>query len=169
MAMLNNEDFLASLRNSREERLRAAETCGPVYQGRKNQTPLVWYDQTFFVNKAPAATMESVYPLRVGGTQNQIDVVLVANHHNENDVTVPANTVFKVELLQSDTADGTFTAYGWEHSVKAPEAMTFAHDRCVWRLAIGNTEKPWVKVKLTVSGGTVSGGNLDLGLAFLPR
>ena len=130
---INTDDFSSALRSFRDERLKSAETCGPVYQGRVNQVPLVWYDQTFFVNKAPAATMESEYALRVGGTQSQIDLVLIANHHNTAAVQVPANTQFKVELLQSEDSDGTFAAYGWEHSLKAPAALKFEHDRCIWR------------------------------------
>ena len=168
MAVLSNEDFFTSQRNAYQSRLDDARTCGPVYQGRRNEVPLIWYHQAFCINKAPSGTVESDFPLRVGGTQSQIDLVIVANHNNATPITIAKDASFKVELLQSETEDGTYAPYGWSHTSVAPQAIKVEHDRCLLRLAIGNTELPWVKVRLTINGN-VTGGNIDVGLAFLPR
>ncbi len=165
---ISTSDFLKASRDTKQALIDSAKAAGPVYQGKK-PTPLIWHDQFFVRNVTPSGTVESDEALRIGGVQSAIDVVIIANHANTGPLTVPADATIKLELLQSDSADGTFTAYGPALTVTAPAAGIIAEpDRQVVRFAVGNTELPWVKAKLTIKG-TITGGNIDVALAYLPR
>ena len=165
---ISTSDFLKASRDTKQALIDAAKAAGPVYQGKK-PTPLIWHDQFFVRNVAPSGTIESEFVLRVGGVQSAIDVVVIANHANAGPLTVPAAATIKLELLQSDAEDGTFTALGPAITMTAPaDGLTVEPDRQVIRFAVGNTELPWVKAKLTVTGN-ITGGNIDVALAYLPR
>ena len=161
-------DFLDASRSAKQLLVDLARTSGPMYQG-KSPTPLVWWDQYFVKEATPSGTINSDVALRVGGTQSAIDVVVVASHSNATDITVASGASIKLELLQCDTEDGTFEAYGPSMTVTAPaDGIVAGKDRQVVRFVIGNTEKPWVKAKLTVTGN-VTGGKVDVALAYTPR
>ena len=168
MAAITGKEFLEASRAAKDELLNAALSSGPVYQG-KSPVPLVWWDQYFVRNVTPSGTVESAEALRVGATQSWLDVVVVANHANTGALTVPSGATMKLELLQSDTADGTFEAVGPAVTIAAPaDGITAEPDRQVARFVVGNTVKPWVKAKLTITG-SITGGKIDLGLALMPR
>ncbi len=165
---ISSDEFLAGCRASKQALIDDAASSGPVYQGSK-PVPLVWWDQYFKKNVAPSGTIESDEALRVGATQSQLDVVIVANHNNTEAVVVPSGATVTLQLMQSDTADGTFEAYGPSITITAPsDGISADPDRQVARFVVGNTEKPWVKAQVTVAG-SITGGNVDVALAFLPR
>ncbi len=166
---ISGKDFLEAGRLARQERLRIGLRSGPVYNG-SGGAPLIWYDQVFVREATPAGTVESEHALRVGATQNSLDVLLAASHANAGPLVVPAGTMLTLGLLEADTEDGPFTAVGPTVCVTAPEGgLSVDPDLCVARFALGTMTKPWCKVTLTVDGGEISGGTVDVALAYVPR
>ena len=160
-----SQDFLKSLRNAKRERIKSGLSAGPSY----GSGPLVWYDQIFARDVALAGTIESEFALRVGATQNSLDVAIVASHLNKADLTIAAGATLTLTLLQGDTADGEFVEVGPTICATAPaEGITAAPGGHVFRFALGNMCKPWCKVKLVVAG-ECGPGTVDLGLAYKAR
>ena len=162
---ITGKDYLDGRRQAAEERMRFGLASGPSY----GNTPLVWGDQLFGFELPPTGTMEPPTALRVGATQNGLDVILVASHSNEGDLTVSAGCKMTLDLMHCDTPDGEFTEVGPSVCITAPaEGLTIGRDELIARFALGNMVKPWAKVKLTIDG-TISGGNIDIALGYVAR
>lgn len=167
MAMTGKE-FLEAARTAREERLKSGLRNGPTYNG-DNGRPLIWFDQAFAREAAPAGEIECPEALRVGATQNGLDVALVASHANAGALTVAAGTTLTLVLLEGDGPDADFEEVGPSVCVTAPaEGISVEPDMLVARFAIGNMRKPWCRVRLKIEGD-VSGGTLDVTLAYAAR
>lgn len=167
MAMTGAE-FLEGARAAKEERQRIGRRSGPTYCG-DNPRPLVWYDQVFGREIAPAGDIECPEALRVGATQNSLDVVLVASHANAGNLVVDAGSSITVVLLEGDRPGGTFEEVGPSICVTAPaDGLTVEPDMLVARFAIGNMVKPWCKLKLSFDG-VINGGTVDAALAYTAR
>lgn len=165
MASITGQDFLESRRLAAFERIRYGAGAGPSY----NKGPLVWGDQRFGWELTPTGTVEPPTALRVGATQNGLDVVVIASHSNADDLTISAGCKLTLDLMQCDTPDGVFEDVGPSICLTAPaEGMTIGRDELVARFALGNMGKPWAKVKITVDG-TISGGKIDIALAYVAR
>lgn len=160
-----SQDFLKSLRDAKAERIKSGLAAGPSY----GSGPLIWFDQVFSRDAKLSGTIESDFALRVGATQNSLDVAIVASDLNKADLQIPAAATLTLTLLQGDTADGAFEEVGPTICVTAPAAGISAAPGClVARFALGNMCKPWCKVKLVVAG-ECSGGTVDIGLAYKAR
>ncbi len=163
MAMTGTE-FLDGQRAAKDERLRQGLRSGPVY----GEAPLVWYDQVFGREETPTGTINCKQALRVGATQNALDVIVVASHKNgAKPLVVAKGASLTLTLLQADAVDGKFEEVGPTVCVTANEATNVEADCLVARFAIGNMTKPWAKVKLDVSG--VTGGLIDVALGYVAR
>lgn len=162
------DSFMVSLRAAKKARLQEGLTCGPMYCEGEPQ-PGKWFDQAFARGITPAGTVNCPTALRVGATQNALDVLLIASHANTGQITVNAGATITASFLQSDSQDGTFEEIGPSICAKAP-AQGIAVDPCktVFRIPIGNFSKPWLKVKL-VFAGSISGGTMDVLLGYVPR
>ncbi len=166
---ISARDFLEAGRLAAQERLRAGLRSGPVYNN-TGGAPLLWYDQVFVRRATPIGTVESEHALRVGAVQNGLDVVLAASHANTGPLVVPEGTMLTLGLLEADTEDGPFSPVGPTVCVTAPVGgLAVDPDLCVARFALGSMRKPWCKVTLTVDGGDISGGTVDVALAYTPR
>ena len=153
--------FLEKLREAKTARVEAGAGPSVMYRG-DNPSPLVWFDQAFGIKLDPVGTFTCPLALRVGATQSSLDVVVVANHQNEDNLTVPAGTTITVTLLQSDTADGTFEASGASMTMTVlDDGMAVEPDSQVARFYVAK-----VKVKIE---GAITGGTIDVGLAYMPR
>lgn len=165
---ITGSEFLEGARAARDQRLRAGRRAGPSYCG-DSPRPLVWHDQVFGRELAPAGDLECPEALRVGATQNSLDVVLVASHANAGPLNVPEGSSLTVILLQGDTADGSFAEVGPSVCVTAPAGgLNVEPDGLVARFALGNMSKPWCKVKVSIDGA-VTGGLMDVALAYAAR
>ena len=165
MASLTGQEFLESSRLAASERIRYGAGAGPSY----NKGPLIWGDQRFGWEMTPTGTVEPPTALRVGATQNGLDVVVIASHSNADDLTISAGCKLTLELMHGDTADGEFEEVGPSVCITAPaEGLTIGRDELIARFALGNMVKPWAKVKLTVDG-TISGGKIDIALGYVAR
>lgn len=163
---MTTRDFLELRRQAVRERMDAGRDPGPAYG---NVRPLLWYDQ-FFASALPLVdTVDCPVALRVGNTQNALDIVVVANHANTEDLVVPEGTSITLVLLESDSPDAVFTERGPSFCVVAPSGgMSAEPGSLLLRFPAGCMEKPWCKVRLVVNG-TVSGGVVDVALAYRPR
>lgn len=162
---ITGKDYLEGRRQAAEERVRFGLASGPAF----GNMPLVWGDQLFGWELVPTGTLEPETALRVGATQNGLDVLLVASHSNEGDLTVSAGCKLTLELMHGDTADAKFEEVGPSVCITAPaEGLTIGRDELIARFALGNMVKPWAKVKLTVDG-TISGGKIDIALGYVAR
>ena len=161
---MTGSEILDAIRAAKEERLRQGLRSGPVY----GEAPLVWHDQVFGREETPTGTISCKQALRVGATQNSLDVIVVASHKNGNKPLVVARGAsLTLTLLQADAVDGKFEEVGPTVCVTANEATNIEADCLVARFAIGNMTKPWAKVKLDVSG--VTGGLIDVALGYVAR
>ncbi len=159
------QDFLKSLRKAKKERIRSGLAAGPSY----GSGPLLWFDQCFARDVALAGSIESEFALRVGATQNSLDVAIVASELNKSDLHIPAGATLTLTLLQGDTADGEFEEVGPTICATAPAEGISAGPGClVFRFALGNMCRPWCKVKLAVAG-ECGPGTVDIGLAYKAR
>lgn len=162
------EQFQKISAEAYEARLKSGLRSGPVYQ-EPESAPLVWYDQLFQRGFEPSGTVACEKALRVGGTQNGLDVILVASHANAGALSIPAAATITLTTLQGDTPDGPFTEVGPSICVVAPsEGISCDPDQLAARFAIGNFRKPWLKVKLEFSGA-ITGGKVDCALGYVPR
>ncbi|MCR5258691.1 MAG: hypothetical protein K6E40_11110 [Desulfovibrio sp.] len=162
------EDFLAQLRAAKKARMRSGLASGPSYQGSR-PAPIVWYDQIFEAGATPSGAVDCGTALRVGSTQNQLDVVIVASHGNAGDLSCPGGGTVSVALYQSDSAEGEFEACGPVIAATLPaDGMSVEPDGLVVRIPVGNMTKPWLKPSVTFTG-VFSGGTVDVALSFMPR
>lgn len=165
---LDPKEFDKALRNSWEERRRLSQRSGPRYNDPESD-PLIWYDQIWEREITPSGTVNGTYALRVGGTQNALDVILVGSHANTGAVQAASGATVTLMCLQADSEDGTFEAVGPSYCVTAPtEGIKADPDALFCRIPIGNFRKPWLKIKLVFSG-TISGGTLDAALSYQAR
>lgn len=161
----SGQDFMKALRNAKRERVRSGLAAGPSYRG----GPLMWFDQAFARDAALSGTIESEYALRVGATQNSLDVSIVASQLNAADLVIPAGATLTLTLLQGDSADGEFAEVGPAICATAPaDGITAGPGELVFRFALGNMCKPWAKVKLVVAG-ECGPGTVDVGLTYVAR
>lgn len=161
---MTGDEFMEGYRAAKEDRLRQGLRSGPVY----GEAPLVWYDQVFGREETPTGTIACKQALRVGATQNSLDVLVVASHKNgAKPLVVAKNATLTLTLLQGDTVDGAFEEVGPTVCVTCREAVNVDADCLVARFAIGNMTKPWAKVKIEVTG--VTGGLVDVALGYVAR
>lgn len=157
--------FYEDMLKFKADRIGMARTGGPAY----GDQPLIWFDQIFEWGLTPAGEVDCCQPLRVGATQNSLDVVLRASNANEGPVEIPAGSTITLTLSQAERVDGDFEEVGPTICVKAPDGgMSCQPNELCARFALGNFTKPWLKVKLEFSGA-ISGGTMDCGLAYAPR
>ncbi len=163
------EATLASaLSATKKARKAAGLASGPEYRGQR-PAPLVWFDQIFEAGATPSSAVACSQPLRVGGTQNQLDLVIVASHSNAGNLSVPAAGTIAIACATSDAEDGTFTSEGPTITATIPTGgYTVAPDGLVLRVALGNFSKPWLKPTVTFTG-SFTGGKVDIALAFMPK
>lgn len=159
------EEFIEGMQAAKEDLLRRGRRSGPTY----GEYPLVWHDQVFGREIATtAATVTCKTPLRVGSTNNRLDVALVASNSNTQELKATSGATITLELLSSDSPDGTFTSVGPSYCVTAPaEGITAEPDALFVRFPLGNIKKPWLKAKLTFTG-SITGGKVDCVLALMP-
>lgn len=162
------KEFAASLKKAKEARLKSGLRHGPCYSTPES-APLVWFDQVFERGLTPAGTVACEKALRVGATQNGLDIILVASHDNVTALTAASGATITATLMQADEIDGEYSEVGPTICVKAPkEGISADQDHLLARFAIGNFAKPWLKVKLTFEG-TITGGKLDCALSYVAR
>lgn len=149
-------------------RREAARRSGPVYNP-DNSAPGLWFDQFFRKEITPSGTVECEKALRAGGTQNGLDVILVASHRNGAPVRIAAGATITLTTFTAEEPDGAFEATGPAICVTAPSGGISAEtDMLVARFAIGNFRKPWLKIKLAFSG-SITGGKVDAALGYAAR
>ena len=146
----------------------AGQTCGPCF-AEPGGRPLIWHDQIFQAGITPSGTVTCTQALRVGATQNGLDIILVGSHTNTGDITAASGATITVTLLQADAIDGTYTEVGPTICVKAPTEGIRAEPCCLFaRFPLGNFSKAWLKAKLEFTG-TISGGKVDCALSYVAR
>lgn len=171
---MTNAEFEALKAQNKKERLASGLRHGPCYSGKGDDNFGAWYDQFFQKNIAPAGEQVLAESLRVGSTQQGLEVVLLASHANTGKVVAPAGSTITLITLQADSAEGAFEEIGPSICIKAPaDGITAAADHVLARFAIGNFSRPWLKIKLSFapnsSGGAISGGKIDACLGYQPR
>ena len=165
---MDKKEFEKLERESWLDRRRQAERGGPRYNDPESD-PLVWYDQCFERELTPAGLVACERALRVGSTQNGLDLLLIASHKNEGPVTAAPGATVTLICQQADEEDGEFEAVGPSYCVTAPgEGITAEPDSLFVRIPIGNFRKPWLKVRLEFAG-SISGGLLDAALSHVAR
>ncbi len=160
---MTTRDFLELRRQAVRERMDAGRDPGPAYG---NVRPLLWYDQ-FFASALPLVdTVDCPVALRVGSTQEALDVAIVADM--DAPLSVPEGSTITLVLLESDSPDDVFTETGPSVCVTAPTGgMTAEPGALLVRLPVGNRKKPWMKVRLLISGSIQ--GKAAVALAYRPR
>lgn len=165
---MTQEEFEQMREEAKKRNLETGQRHGPCYSEGES-APLVWYDQVFEREIAPSGSVTCKRALRVGNTQNGLDVILIASHKNSAKLQAASGSTITVTLLQSDAEDGTFSEVGPTICVKAPaEGIAAEPDHLFARFPIGNFSKPWLKVKLEFAG-TISGGKCDCALSYVAR
>lgn len=165
---LTAEEFDKAYADSYERRRRQAMRSGPVYNNPES-APLVWHDQVFAREMTPSGIVNAPAPLRVGSTQNALDVALIGSHANTGPVSAASGATVTLICLQADEENGEYKAVGPSICVTAPEeGISAEKDQLFCRLPIGNFSKPWLKIRLEFSG-TISGGLLDAALSYVAR
>ncbi|MBD5608319.1 MAG: hypothetical protein HDQ93_05650 [Desulfovibrio sp.] len=166
--MSQSKDFLTQHSEGYKELRRMGLRGGPEYADNES-APLVWYDQVFEREIEPAGSVQCAKSLAVGGTQNGLDVILVASHQNTEDLTIPAGTSITLKTLFSENPEGPFAPIGPSWCVTAPEeGINCPPDGLAVRFAIGNYKKLWMKISLEFSG-SISGGTVDAALSYVAR
>ena len=162
------DEFLEQFRAAKKARMRSGLSSGPSYQGSRPK-PIVWYDQIFEAGATPSGAVACGNALRVGSTQNQLDVVVVASHGNASKLSCPDGGTISVTMYQSASADGEFEACGPVITATIPSGgLSVDPDGLVVRIPVGNMTKPWLKPSVTFTG-VFSGGTVDVALSFMPR
>ena len=166
---LSAQDFLKAQRAAFDLRISQGAGPGPEYHG-TDVAPLIWFDQFYAMGLSPVGTLEldEFEPLRVGATQSSLDLVVVASHGNESTLLCPVGSSVKVELFESDTADGTYTSSGYAVVMTMNEAREVEPDVQLCRCYIGNMRKAYMRPKITFTGA-FAGGMVDVGLALSAR
>lgn len=168
MPKLTPEDFWDSRKDAVQNNIRRSATTGPCYNG-KNPKPTIWYDQQFGYNLIPSGTVTCPFPLRVGFTQQSLEVVVMANMYNRDQLfAAPASTITMI-LSEGDSDSGAFAPVGPTYCVTAPATGIIAEpDEVFVRFPLGNMAKPWAMVELTFAG-SFTGGNIDVVLSYVAR
>lgn len=162
------KDFDKLQRESMESRRRNTRTAGLAW-AEPESAPLKWYDQAFEREITPAGNVACAQALRVGSTQNGLDVILAANINNEGPLTAAAGATVTFTFLQADERDGQYSEVGPTICVKAPaDGISAEPGMTFFRASPGNFRKPWLKVKLAFDG-TFTGGKLDCFLSYAAR
>lgn len=152
----------------RKDKLRQTARSGPRYNDPES-SPLVWCDQVFQRELTPSGIVDCERALRVGSTQNGLDVLLIAAHANTGEIAAASGATITLVTLQADEMDGTYEAVGPSQCVTAPaDGIQADPDALFCRIAIGNFRKPWLKIRLSFSG-TITGGKLDAALGYVAR
>lgn len=162
------DEFDKLQEESAKKRREAVFRHGPCYS-EGEAAPLIWHDQVFEREFAPSGTVTCREALRVGSTSNGLDILLVGSHANEGDLMAAAGATITLTLLQADAPDGEFQEVGPTICVKAPtEGIRAEPDHTFARFPVGSFTRPWLKVKLDFFG-TITGGNCDCALGYMPR
>ena len=165
---ITGTEFLEAARAAKSELVKSGLRAGPAYCG-DNGRPLLWYDQFFGKGITPKGEIECPCALRVGATQNALDVALVASHSNAGPLSVPEGATVTLILLEGNAPDAAFVEVGPSVCVTAPVGgMTADPDMPLARFALGAMKKPWCKVKLVIDG-EITGGTLDAALVYAAR
>lgn len=160
-------DFRKNLHGFKDELVRLGKAAGPVFSG--EGSPQLWYDQLFESEFEPAGSVDCSKPLRVGKTHSSLDIVIVASASNEGKVIIPAGSTITMRFLQSDSERGTYEDVGPEICVKAPVGgKQVEPGGLIARFAAGDFKKPWLMVACEFAG-SITGGKVDCGLAYMPR
>lgn len=164
----SEKSFLEQHSEGYKELRRAGLRGGPEYADNES-APLVWYDQVFDREIEPSGTVYCPKALAVGGTQNGLDVILVASHDNSGDLVFPSGSSITLKTRVGDNPEGPFQASGPSLCVIAPsEGIKCPPDGLAVRFAIGNFKKMWMKITLEFSG-SISGGTVDAALSYVAR
>lgn len=167
-ATVSAEDFERLAKEAAEARVRDSLRHGPCYSDGES-APLVWYDQVFERGITPAGSVACKHPLRVGATQNSLDVILVASHANKGNLAAASGATITMTMQQGDDPEGTFTDVGPSICVTAPaEGISAEPDHTLARFPLGNFQKPWLKIKLVFTG-SITGGTCDAALSYTAR
>lgn len=159
-------EFMELRRQAALERIDDGRDPGPRYG---NVRPLLWYDQFFGTRQTLSGTVDCPAALRVGATHNALDVVIVAGHANADPVVVTEGTTVTLVLLESDSPEGNFVEVGPSFCVSAPAGgISAAPGDLLLRFPIGDMGGSWCKARLIVEG-SISGGVVDVALAYKPR
>lgn len=146
---------------------RSKGPCPRYSQG--GQDNLAIYDQEFDYDIEPAGIVNCRQALRVGSTNNALDVLLVASQTNETDLLIPAGATITLTLMQGDKEEGTFEPVGGSICIAAPNGgMAIQPGERIFRFPIGNFAKPWLMVTLEFSGA-ITGGTCECRLGYMPR
>ena len=165
---ISQDQFESMQKTAADNRIKSGLRHGPCYS-EGEAAPLVWHDQCFARAITPAGSVTCSQPLRVGSTQNSLDVLLVASHANTGKINAASGATITLTLIQADSEDGTFSEVGPTICVKAPtEGIAAEPDHTLARFPIGNFQKAWLKVKLEFSG-TITGGTCDCALSYVAR
>lgn len=142
---------------------------GPKYAANGRGPVTLWHDQFFARNVDPVGNVNCPQALLVGDTSSGLDLVIVASHANDDELVIPAGATISVKLQQADTENGTFEDIGPAICVTAPVGGMNTEPDCVAaRFAIGNFTKPWLMASVEFSGA-ITGGTVDVALAYMPR
>lgn len=168
MAIPTGAEMRAGMANYMDELVRRGRSCGfGPNPGGPN-----WYDQVFERDLDPAVAGKTVCetPLRVGSTNNRLDVMLVCAYDDDlaKQITVNAGSKVTVTMMEGDSPDGPFTAVGPTVCVTAPaHATVLRPGEMIARFPIGNMTRPWAKVEIEFDGG-ITGGLVDVRLVNMP-
>ena len=160
---MTTEEYWDVSRRAAVSRVEAGRSPGPRYGAGR---PVLWYDQRFGEGLTLTGTVDCPVALRVGATQEALDVAIVASMAGTLEAAEGA-TITLIPL-EADSPDGAFTEAGPSVCVKAPKGGMSAEAGDLFvRLPIGNRARPWLEVRLVVDGAVT--GAADVGLAYLPR
>lgn len=136
---------------------------GPVYGSRR---PVIWHDQRFGSGLTLAGTVDCPTALRAGATQGALDVAIVADM--DAPLIVAEGASITLVPLEGDSPDGPFTEAGPSVCITAPAGgMRAEAGDLLARLPVGDRSRPWLKVRLEVTGDIQ--GTATVGLALLAR
>lgn len=150
------------------DRVSRARRCGPCYCG-KGVSFTPFHDQYFERDMEPVGVVNCSQALRVGGTQQSLEVVLLASPGNEEELLIPAGATITLNFLQGDSEDGTFEDVGPTICVKAPaDGMKAEPCHIVARFPLPDFDKPWLMTSVEFSGA-ITGGKCDCVLNLVAR
>lgn len=152
-----------------EESLRErGKRCGPCYCG--NGTSITpFHDQYFDQDFEPVGVVNCKRALRVGHTQQSMQVMVLASPGNEETMQAPAASTVGIKFMQADSEDGTYEEIGPSMCQTAP-ADGISADPChmLAHFPVPDMSKPWLMVSLEFSGA-ITGGKCDCILNLAAR